>query len=292
MAEFDLADWFVNLPEGVEPGTPVDLDFDAWRAAAAAAETTTAMASVLPLAAPAPLVHSSLEGMSFSLNLDSPPTLPKAAEPVAVLATAAPGKSTTARAPKKAAGSRLPVSSTTTTTAPAAAPKAKRARRAVPAAAPSPAACDDGEDDFDDGASDMGESSAGSGGRKDKKSMNKAAADRYRRKKRDQFQFLQKQSAVITEENAALRQRCEQLDFQVTTLKELLLSTVRQSSAASAIARALGLQLSPPTSEQAAKDASEQSPLEAMVTQQQRAMEERLASLETRLAAASPKAQA
>ena len=65
----------------------------------------------------------------------------------------------------------------------------------------------------------------------DKKQLNKQAADRYRKKKRQQFEELQHQSGLLTGENQQLRVKCDRLESEVVYLKDLLMATVKNTSA-------------------------------------------------------------
>eukprot|EP00056_Hartaetosiga_gracilis_P008180 m.116894 g.116894 ORF g.116894 m.116894 type:complete len:222 (+) comp12864_c2_seq1:163-828(+) len=59
-----------------------------------------------------------------------------------------------------------------------------------------------------------------------KKHMNKLAADRYRRKKREQFDELQSRAQQLNDNNRLLKNKCHVLESQVSYLKQLLMATV------------------------------------------------------------------
>lgn len=67
-------------------------------------------------------------------------------------------------------------------------------------------------------------------GKPDKKQLNKEAADRYRKKRRQQYETLQVQTDGLSKENVELKAKCDKLDMEVAYLKELLMETVKASS--------------------------------------------------------------
>ena len=292
MADFDLAEWFVNIPENANTAE-ADLDFDAWRAALKGDTTTTtttttvnsgntaAAAAAVQGYANAPMTPSTQAALdalvapatsaTTTTTAIAPPQLPQAQQvpahaltavslatlqqqqhtqsqaqsPVPMPAPAPSGSARrSARAAKRGSGQQQQQQQQSESGTAA----AKRSKRAA-SAARRPAAS---EHDFD--GDDMASEFGGSTTTKDKKSMNKAAADRYRRKKRAQFQNLQEENATLTTENSRLRSRCDRLEVEAATLKEVLWGAVRQSASAVAIARALGIE--PAAADLAAEKAS------------------------------------
>eukprot|EP00049_Salpingoeca_infusionum_P008662 m.143080 g.143080 ORF g.143080 m.143080 type:complete len:194 (-) comp14079_c1_seq1:428-1009(-) len=59
--------------------------------------------------------------------------------------------------------------------------------------------------------------------KQNKRLMNKLAAVRYRKKKREQLDALSTQSAALKKDNTRLSARCDQLESQVAYMRQLLL---------------------------------------------------------------------
>eukprot|EP01147_Barroeca_monosierra_P004318 gene4318-6626_t len=63
-----------------------------------------------------------------------------------------------------------------------------------------------------------------------KRHLNKLAADKYRKKKRQQFEELSAKSQELENDNRKLTTKCSTLESEVKFMKELLLVTVRNSA--------------------------------------------------------------
>lgn len=61
----------------------------------------------------------------------------------------------------------------------------------------------------------------------DKRQLNKLAADKYRRKKREQFEQLSKATEDLNMENNKLKVKCDKLEEEVQYLKSMLVLAVR-----------------------------------------------------------------
>jgi hypothetical protein len=279
LADFDLAEWFVNIPDNAN-NAEADLDFEAWRASLAAnkGDTATTMAMTTsaahalssvavnqvvltpttqaaldsliapthqhgrpgaPAGSPTELTAASLADLSSSLEFEDSASVP----------TPGPVPSGAARRSVRSVAKRTGATGSAGNARRGRAgnaPVAKRARKAaeeVTRASPGLSQFAGAAFDHDDLASEFGGSTLDGGFKGgSKKSMNKVAADRYRRKKRAEFQQLQEQSTTLTAENKSLRSRCERLEVEVSTLRDILLGAVRQSASAVAIARALGVE--------------------------------------------------
>ena len=126
----------------------------------------------------------------------------------------------------------------------------------------------------------------------DKKQLNKQAADRYRRKKRAQFDDLQEASNALAEDNKTLTVKCDRLESEVAYLKDLLMATVKTSNSSTAPAAA-SLPLTAMTVEQALAQPDIPKPLvemvQALAAQRKAVMDARFAALEEKIAALGSK---
>jgi len=64
----------------------------------------------------------------------------------------------------------------------------------------------------------------------DKRYLNKLAADKYRKKKRQQFEELSVKSQALEQQNHKLTAQCSKLESEVDYLKQLLMVTVQNSA--------------------------------------------------------------
>jgi hypothetical protein len=124
----------------------------------------------------------------------------------------------------------------------------------------------------------------------DKKQLNKQAADRYRRKKRAQFEELQEASNGLADDNKALTVKCDRLESEVSYLKDLLMATVKTSNGATAplAQAATTLPMTTMTVEQALAQPDIPKPLvemvQALASQRKAVMDARFAALEEKIA--------
>ncbi|EDQ89442.1 uncharacterized protein MONBRDRAFT_32251 [Monosiga brevicollis MX1] len=120
----------------------------------------------------------------------------------------------------------------------------------------------------------------------DKKQLNKQAADRYRRKKRQQFEELQSQSSELADENKALSVKCERLENEVAYLKDLLMTTIKTSQTAPATAQPSldGLDATVDPAVLEAVPPALHTLVKTLVNQRRSVMEARFAALEEKIA--------
>jgi hypothetical protein len=131
-----------------------------------------------------------------------------------------------------------------------------------------------------------------------KRQMNKLAADRYRKKKREQLEDLRSQSAVLKAENQQLTTKCAQLEEEVHFLKNLILHTVKTNpaqpptpSSSSASHPSTDQGCTPASTSTTSANSTTEAPLESMfsslVSQHCKTLEDRLQRLESALIAKS-----
>eukprot|EP00045_Choanoeca_perplexa_P002389 m.24278 g.24278 ORF g.24278 m.24278 type:complete len:177 (+) comp11488_c0_seq1:136-666(+) len=124
----------------------------------------------------------------------------------------------------------------------------------------------------------------------DKKQLNKQAADRYRRKKRAQFEELQEASNALAEDNKTLTVKCDRLESEVSYLKDLLMATVKTSNSSTApvAEAAAALPMTSMSVEEALAQPDIPKPLvemvQALAAQRKAVMDARFAALEEKIA--------
>ncbi|EGD72904.1 hypothetical protein PTSG_04633 [Salpingoeca rosetta] len=208
----DISGWLGGSgisPVGFSPSA-ADMDFDAWESAQ---RTAAKAADFSALAMPPPASSFSAQPTPASFLSNS--LLAATAPSTAGTTTASGATSTTTSTTKATSQPNTRSRAKRGGSSRGATGATKRGKKAQAAAAQQ----QQQPTDMEDGKQTQ-----------DKRYLNKLAADKYRRKKRQQFEELSVKSQALETENHKLTAKCTKLESEVEYLKELLLVTVRNST--------------------------------------------------------------